>query len=54
MNERPPRVVITLRAPADLKDRLDTHAARLGVSANAAALTLLDVALRAAERESNR
>jgi predicted HicB family RNase H-like nuclease len=51
MNDKAPRVVITLRAPTVLKDRLDAHAARLGVSVNAAVLTLLDEALRAAKKE---
>lgn len=51
MPEKTARVVITLRAPADLKERLDAYAARLGVSANAAALTLLDAALRTEERK---
>ena len=47
-----PRVVITLRAPVDLKDRLDAYAARLGISANAAALTLLNDVLRAEEKKT--
>lgn len=51
MDEKPARVVITLRAPADLKARLDVYAERLGISVNAVALTLLDTALRAAEKE---
>lgn len=46
------RVVITLRAPVGLKDRLDAHAARMGVSVNAAAVTLMDAALRAAEKDA--
>jgi hypothetical protein len=52
MPEKELRVVITLRAPTELKARLAAHAARLGVSANAAALTLLDAALRDAERKA--
>lgn len=52
MSDKSPRVVITLRAPAELKARLDAHAARLGISANAAAVTLLDHALRAEERRA--
>lgn len=45
-------MVITLRAPAELKHRLDAHAKRLGISVNAAVLTLLDEALRVAEKEA--
>ena len=52
MPEKSARVVITLRAPAELKARLDAHAARIGISTNAAALLLLDLALRAEERDA--
>jgi hypothetical protein len=52
MDDQTARVVIYLRAPAKLRDRLDAHAARLGISANAAALILLDKALRNAEKEA--
>lgn len=52
MDEKTAKVVIYLRAPAELRDRLDAHAKRLGISANAAALTLLDTALRAAEKDA--
>jgi len=52
MDENTARVVITLRAPAELQARLKAHAARLGISINAAALTLLDEALRNAEKEA--
>jgi predicted HicB family RNase H-like nuclease len=52
MDEQTAKVVIYLRAPAELRNRLDAHAKRLGISINAAALTLLDEALRAAEKET--
>jgi plasmid stability protein len=52
MLQKTVRVVITLRAPVDLKARLDAYAARLGISANAAAITLLDDALRTEERKT--
>ena len=54
MPETPPRASLLLRVPPELKARLVAHAARLGVSANAAAATLLDRALRAEERKAQR
>jgi hypothetical protein len=48
VEETTTRVVITLRASVELKVRLDTHAAGLGLSA---VLTLLDAALRGTEKE---
>lgn len=52
MPDKSPRAVITLRAPVELRDRLVAHAARSGVSLNAAALILLADALGRAEREA--
>jgi predicted DNA-binding protein len=49
VHEKSDRVVISLRAPVELKARLDAHAERLGISVNAAILTLLDAALRDVE-----
>lgn len=40
------RQAILIRAPAELKQRLTSLAAELGVSVNAAVLVLLDEALR--------
>lgn len=36
---------VYLRAPEDLRDRLNAYAKRKGISGNAAALILLDMAL---------
>jgi predicted HicB family RNase H-like nuclease len=51
MTDSTPRVALLLRLPPDLKARLAAHAARLGISANAAAVTLIDRALHAEEKK---
>lgn len=54
MTDKTSRAVITLRGPAELKQRLEDWAGRAGVSVNAAGLILLAEALRKAEREAAR
>lgn len=54
MSDKAPRETIFLRAPAELKQRLEVYAGRAGVPVNAAAVLLLADALRLAERKAAR